>query len=61
MPSDATTDSVFVVDIASYFQPIRLPAEGFQRLHAENAERLDEFVEAHWERFPQRARHAGRR
>lgn len=54
-PSDATSDSVFVVDNASYFQPIRLPLEAFERLHVENHSRLEDFVSDHLERFPQQA------
>lgn len=54
-PSDATSDSVFVVDNSSYFQPIRLPLEAFERLHTDNVERLEDFVAGHLTRFPQQA------
>ncbi|TWT43242.1 hypothetical protein [Botrimarina hoheduenensis] len=55
MSSDAVNDSIYVVEAVPHLQPIRLPAEAFQRLHRVNSQRLDAFVAAHLERFPQQA------
>lgn len=58
-PADSTdatpADAVLVVDTFPYFQPIRLPANRFYRLHQATERELSAFVFDHLRRFPQHA------
>ena len=56
--ADAAYDAVLVVDTFAHFQPIRLPAAGFYRLHRDTERELSAFVFDHLRRFPQVARGA---
>ena len=51
--ANAAQDTVLVVDTFAHFQPIRLPARGFYRLHRDTERELSAFVFDHLRRFPQ--------
>ncbi len=55
MPTETPSDAVLIHDNTPLLQPIQVSGSALMDLHAETNEHLQDFIEAHFERFPQRA------
>ncbi len=55
MPTETPSDAVLIHDNTPLLQPIQVSGSALMDLHEQTFDHLQDFVEAHFERFPQRA------